>query len=92
MKHYFNSLGVELHVHNANIKKTRKMSSILEKRPVISLYWFASQQPTSTFRRQKYASFYSKFNNAESDELDLRFQKKDRKWLKNQKLKKPNRD
>ena len=28
---------------------------------VISLYWFAVQQQTSTFKRQKSGSFYSKF-------------------------------
>ena len=28
---------------------------ILEKRPVILLYWFAAMQQTSTLKRQKYA-------------------------------------
>ena len=34
---------------------------VSEKRQLISLYWFAAQQQTITFRHQKY-TFYSKFN------------------------------
>ena len=33
----------------------------LENRLVISLYWFTAQHKTSTLRRQKYDSCYSKF-------------------------------
>ena len=29
--------------------------------PVISLYWYAAQDQTSTLRRQKFRSIYSKF-------------------------------
>ena len=32
-----------------------------KKMPVISLYWFAAQQETSTLRRQKSRSIYWKF-------------------------------
>ena len=42
---------------------------ILEKRQVILLYWFAGQQQTSALRRQKCASFYSKFNTQFSADL-----------------------
>ena len=34
---------------------------ISKKMPVISLYWFAAQQQTSTLRRQTSGSIYSKF-------------------------------
>ena len=44
-----------------------------QKMPVISLYWFAAQQQTSTLRRQKYRSIYSKFS-VELSELTPRFQ------------------
>ena len=40
----------------------------------LSLYWFAVQQQSSTFWRQKYAWIYSKFN-AQSDELTYSFPK-----------------
>ena len=45
----------------------RAILKILEKRPVILLNWFAAQQKTSTFRRQK-CFFYSKVI-AQSNEL-----------------------
>ena len=35
--------------------------------PVISLYWFAVQQQTSTSRRQKSSSVYSKFSVEQSE-------------------------
>ena len=35
--------------------------------PVISLYWFDAQQQTSTSRRQKSCSVYSKFSVEESE-------------------------
>ena len=35
--------------------------------PVISLYWFAAQQETGTYRRQKSRSIYSKFRVKWSD-------------------------
>ena len=41
--------------------------------PVISLYWFAVQQQTSTRRRQKSRSIYSKFS-VEENELTPSFQ------------------
>ena len=41
--------------------------------PVISMYWFAAQQQTSTLRRQKSRSIYSKFS-AELSELTASFQ------------------
>ena len=41
--------------------------------PVISLYWFAAQQQTSTCRRQKSHSIYSKFS-LEENELTNSFQ------------------
>ena len=37
---------------------------------VIPLYWFAAQQQTSTFRRQKSGLFYQKFG-VEINELSL---------------------
>ena len=45
---------------------------IFEKMQAISLYWFATQQQTSTFRQQKCGLFYLKFN-AEFNELSLKF-------------------
>ena len=42
--------------------------------PVIALNWFAAQQQTSTLRRQKYRSIYSKFS-VELSGLTPRFQK-----------------
>ena len=39
----------------------------------ISLYWFAVQHQTSTFRRQKSGSTYSKFN-VKLSELTASFQ------------------
>ena len=41
--------------------------------PVISVYWFAAQQQTSTCRRQKSRSIYSKFS-VEENELTPSFQ------------------
>ena len=41
--------------------------------PVISLYWFAAQQITSTYRRQKSCSIYWKFS-VEWSELTRSFQ------------------
>ena len=41
--------------------------------PVISLYWFAVQQQTSTYRRQKSGSIYLKFS-VEVNELTPSFQ------------------
>ena len=35
---------------------------IFEKVKVISLYWFAAQQETITFRRQKFGLFYLEFS------------------------------
>ena len=46
---------------------------IFKKLPVISLYWFAAQQQTSTCRRQKSRSIYSKFS-VEWSELTPSFQ------------------
>ena len=40
---------------------------------VISLYWFAAQQQTSTYRRQKSCSIQSKFS-VEWSELTTSFQ------------------
>ena len=37
---------------------------------VISLFWFAAQQQTSAFRRQKFGLFYPKFG-AEFNESSL---------------------
>ena len=42
--------------------------------PVISVYWFAAEQQTSTCSRQKSSSIYSKFS-AEENELTPSFQK-----------------
>ena len=52
-----------------NILTLRMRSSVwnLKKMPVISLYWFAAQQRTSTCRRQKSSSIYSKFSVEESE-------------------------
>ena len=33
-----------------------------DKRPVVSLYWFATQQEADTCSRQMRSLFYSKFN------------------------------
>ena len=54
--------------------------------PEISLYWFAAQQQTSTRRRQKSCSIYSKFI-VEESELTPSFQKPQEVA---QKLQKPN--
>ena len=43
---------------------------IFEKVKVISLYWFAAQEQTSTFRQQKFSLFYVKFS-AEYNKLTL---------------------
>ena len=43
---------------------------IFEKIKVNLLYWFAAQQQTSTFKRQKFGLFYLKFS-AEFNELTL---------------------
>ena len=53
----------------------RTCSSVwnLKKMSVISVYWFAVQQQTSTERFQKSRSFYSKFS-AEENELTPSFQ------------------
>ena len=51
---------------------------ILEKWQVVSLYWFAAQQQTSTFRRQKIDSFYLKFK-AELNEFIPKLQKQQEK-------------
>ena len=45
----------------------------LIKMPVISLYWFVAQQQTSTCRRRKSRSIYSKFS-VEENELTPSFQ------------------
>ena len=47
----------------------------------ILCYWFAAQQQTSTFRRQKFNLFYVEFS-AEFNENSL-FSKSNIKWLKN---------
>ena len=39
----------------------------------ISLYWFAAQQQTNLFRRQKFGLVYLKFS-AEFNEFSLKFQ------------------
>ena len=47
---------------------------VLKKRQVFSLYWFAVQQQTSTFRRQKLNPIYLKLR-AELNEFVPRLQK-----------------
>ena len=50
-------------VKNYNIFCSRALFLyLLEKRQKIFLYWFASEQQTSTLRRKKYAWFYSNVN------------------------------
>ena len=44
---------------------------IFEKMQVVSLYWFAAQQQTSTSRRQKFDLFDLKFS-TEFSELSLK--------------------
>ena len=46
---------------------------ISKKMPIISLYWFAAQQQTSTYNRQKSRTNYSKFS-VEWSELTPSFQ------------------
>ena len=45
---------------------------IFEKTQGISLYWFAAQQQTSTYRRQKFDLFYQEFS-AEFNKFSLKF-------------------
>ena len=54
--------------------------------PVISLHWFAAQQETSTCRRHKSRSIYSKFS-VEENELTSSFQNRQEVAKK---LQKPN--
>ena len=59
---------------------------IFEKMQAISLYWFATQQQTSTFRWEKscFTLFYLKLS-AELNELNFNLQKQQevaKKWLK----------
>ena len=44
--------------------------NIFENLNLISLYWFAAQQQTNAFRRQKVGLFYPEFS-AEFNELSL---------------------
>ena len=46
---------------------------ISKKMPVILLYWFAAHQQTSTLRRQKFRSIYSKCS-VELSEITPSFQ------------------
>ena len=57
---------------------------ISKKMPVISMYWFAAQQQTSTYQRQKYRPIYSKFS-VEQSELTPSFQNLQEVALKLQK-------
>ena len=57
---------------SAEISKKIEIFTVLKKLKS-SLYWFAAQQQTSTFRRQKSRSIYSKFS-VEENELTLSFQ------------------
>lgn len=59
---------------------SRPVFWILEKRPVISLYWFAVQQQNSTLRRQKYVFSYLE-SSAQLDEVSPSLPN-NRKWLK----------
>ena len=53
--------------------RTRSSVWNLKKMPVISLYWFAAEQQSSTCRRQKSHSIYSIFS-VEENELTPSFQ------------------
>ena len=53
--------------------RTRSSVWYLKKMPVILLYWFAVQQQTSTCRRKKSRSIYSKFS-VEQNEFTPSFQ------------------
>ena len=52
--------------------RTRSSVSNLKKMLVISVYWFAALQQTSTCRRRKFRSIYSKFS-IEKNELTPSF-------------------
>ena len=71
----------------------RTVFKIFGKTQRISLYWFASQQQTSTSRRQKSDLFYRKLY-PEFNELSLVFKKRQQvseKWLKLKHSRKPHR-